>query len=108
MGRTLKESCRGDNYDATSAELNILPRHYGYGEHLCWDCENACGGCSWTEVDPVTGKVRFKPVEGWKTRIVKVNTGRHIVEKEQIYDCPLFIPTKSKGVTHEKTFTGSE
>lgn len=33
---------------------------------LCWSCARACGGCSWTERDPVTHAIRFEPVKGWE------------------------------------------
>ena len=33
--------------------------------NICFDCKKACGDCSWSEVDPDTGKVRFEPVPGW-------------------------------------------
>ena len=33
--------------------------------NICFDCENATGGCSWSALDPVTGKPQFKPVPGW-------------------------------------------
>lgn len=32
--------------------------------NICFDCENACGGCSWSEVDPDTGIIRFELPEG--------------------------------------------
>ena len=32
---------------------------------LCWDCERACGQCSWSERDPETDQIRYEPVPGW-------------------------------------------
>jgi hypothetical protein len=32
---------------------------------LCWTCENACGGCSWSDGS-------FTPVEGWKAKQTKM------------------------------------
>lgn len=39
-----------------------------YKETLCWTCENACGGCSWSK--------KFEPVEGWKAKKTKINFRR--------------------------------
>lgn len=33
--------------------------------NICFDCANACGGCSWSELDAETGLPRFAPVPGW-------------------------------------------
>ena len=30
---------------------------YSHNGTICWNCKNACGGCSWSR--------EFKPVEGW-------------------------------------------
>ena len=47
----------------------------------CWDCQNACGGCSWSQ--------GFQPVQGW------VAESYYIVADDQYsYDikyCPEFI-----------------
>lgn len=32
-------------------------------ETLCWTCQNACGGCSWSK--------SFTPVEGWDAKPTK-------------------------------------
>lgn len=63
---------------------------------LCWKCQNACGGCPWTEVDPVTKKVRFEPVPGWDAKPVRrwTTTGslRVRMESYSIKSCPMFVP----------------
>lgn len=33
--------------------------------NICIDCKKACGGCSWSARDPVTGKLLWQPVPGW-------------------------------------------
>lgn len=33
--------------------------------NICFDCQRACGGCSWSACDPVTEKPLFRPVPGW-------------------------------------------
>lgn len=61
---------------------------------LCWDCQNACGGCSWSKA--------FKPVNGWtaERKDVKVNhtyRGRSWTQTEESYivkKCPEFLPDK--------------
>lgn len=61
---------------------------------LCWSCKNACGGCSWSEVDKSTNKLRFQPVEGWtadetKVRIGCAQSGRYKTSY-LVRACPLF------------------
>lgn len=63
--------------------------------NICFDCKNACGGCSWTELDPNTGKVRFEPVPGWtaeKTSMLICPRGseKKWVITYRITGCPLF------------------
>lgn len=59
--------------------------------NICFDCDNACGDCSWSEVDPETGKPRFEPVPGWTAEKVTLNLGRgRTDETYHITDCPQF------------------
>lgn len=65
--------------------------------NICIDCERACGGCSWSEVDPETGKIRFEPVPGWTAEPVHKVLGTakgytSCVDTYRIIDCPLFLP----------------
>lgn len=50
---------------------------------LCWDCKNACGGCSWSSC--------FKPVDGWdaKESLVKDSSGDFY--SYTVKQCPEFI-----------------
>ena len=63
--------------------------------NICFDCKKACGGCSWSEIDPNTEKPRFEPVEGWtakKTSLLFSN-GHGDLRREITYHitaCPLF------------------
>lgn len=76
---------------------------------LCWTCRNACGGCSWSEVDKATNRVRFQPVKGWvatKTRVL-VNSGRG--QTGRCYDtsyivrfCPLYEADAAMDPTQEE------
>lgn len=63
------------------------------GANICFDCERACGGCSWTEVDPETGKLRWEPVPGWTAEptVLKIGsnqTGLRYQETYHITACP--------------------
>ena len=64
--------------------------------NICFDCKNACGGCSWSEFDPDTGKVRFQPVDGWDAEEVDLNVGSSgrgradVVKTYSIKSCPQF------------------
>lgn len=59
----------------------------------CWTCANACGGCSWTEFDPETGKVKFIPIPGWDAEPTSRSVnGETTMESYAIHDCPQYIP----------------
>lgn len=64
---------------------------------LCWECENACGGCSWSEIDPETGRPRFEPVPGWTAEesSLHMSHGRDM-KSYHITDCPQFKGDRSK------------
>lgn len=47
---------------------------------LCWDCQNACCGCSWSR--------SFEPVEGWEAR----PSGDSFF----VINCPQFIPDEER------------
>ena len=52
---------------------------------LCWKCENACSGCSWSDGT-------FTPVEGWtvkKTRL-RDSTNDGYMDSYIVNDCPKF------------------
>lgn len=50
---------------------------------LCWDCEKATGGCSWSD--------KLIPVEGWDAIPTKI---KMVIYKEtdsyKVLNCPLF------------------
>lgn len=67
--------------------------------NICIDCQRACGGCSWSEINPETGKPRFQPVEGWTAEEVLLlvgSSGRNkvISQTYKITACPLFVPDR--------------
>lgn len=55
---------------------------------LCWSCQNACGGCSWSK--------KLKPVRGWKADKLKI---KHHNDKDKpvytdsyfVRECPKYI-----------------
>ena len=57
--------------------------YHGTTRSICWDCERACCGCSWSK--------DFKPVKGWTAIPTKMKlkgnqtTGTYIVT-----ECPDF------------------
>ena len=70
----------------------------GYSNaNLCFRCQKACGGCSWSELDPVTRKPRFEPVPGWTAKKILLNLGggggkkKNITETYHITACPEFV-----------------
>ena len=62
------------------------------GATICWKCDNACGGCSWSR--------EFKPVPGWKATRNDVSTSRCVSGKNRrtktesyiVHECPEFVP----------------
>ena len=62
-----------------------------YAGTLCWECDNACGKCSWSK--------RFVPVEGWTAKKTTLSLGyfsdRRKVKKTTSYHvvkCPEYSP----------------
>lgn len=69
--------------------------------NICFECQKACGGCSWSAVDPVTHKLRFEPVPGWTAKKVLMKswswkTRCEYVETYHITACPEFEPDKPR------------
>lgn len=65
--------------------------------NICIDCKKACGGCSWSAADPVTGKLLFQPVPGWTAEKVTLKLGGcgekkydRMAETYRITACPEF------------------
>lgn len=71
--------------------------------NLCISCQKACGGCSWTAVDPVTKKLRFEPVRGWTAEetVLYMGVGRY-ENSYRITACPEFVPDRERGVPDGK------
>ena len=71
--------------------------------NICISCKKACGGCSWTAVDPITDKLKFEPVPGWTAKEVSLNIGknkhgkRSFVSTYWITACPLFEADERRG-----------
>ena len=74
----------------------------GKKANICIECENACGGCSWSAVDPVTGKLRFEPVPGWEAEEVPIVLGvygkgiKKVDKTYHITACPQFVKARQK------------
>ena len=67
--------------------MNPNPHKKG---NICFDCENACGNCSWSAVG-MDGKLLFEPVPGWTAEKVTINLGKgRATETYHITDCPQF------------------
>lgn len=75
-----------------------LPPRINTKTNICFDCKKACGGCSWSELDPVTGKPRFEPVPGWTAKPARLlywvdnGTRKRYDDTYEITACPLFEP----------------
>jgi hypothetical protein len=71
------------SYECESADK----RYTGHtqSKQICWTCQNACGGCSWSS--------ELKPVKGWKAKPtrIKCEFGRYRKSYKIIF-CPEYIP----------------
>lgn len=63
--------------------------------NICFECANACGGCSWSAVDKNTGKIKFEPIPGWEAEPSEIRTGwargRITTKTMHITKCPQFV-----------------
>ena len=50
---------------------------------LCWDCKNACGGCSWSR--------SFVPVKGWDAKETSLKSAEGDIKSYFVTMCPEFI-----------------
>lgn len=68
---------------------------YGTKSNICFDCQRACGGCSWSACHPVTGQPLFIPVPGWTAEPSKLYSAHGSHKREtwtyHITACPLFL-----------------
>lgn len=51
---------------------------------LCWDCANACGGCSWSD------HWLHRPVEGWDAIRTDLKAKDGVIESYIVVECPEF------------------
>lgn len=65
------------------------------GAQLCWECDRATGGCSWSR--------RFIPVKGWtaKPTIIRDDSETYgtVIKSYHITKCPLFKADKKRRIT---------
>lgn len=59
--------------------------------NICFDCQNACGGCSWSAVGDY-GKLLFEPVPGWTAEPTSFIVDGRVVNTYHITACPQFKP----------------
>lgn len=64
--------------------------------NICFDCDKACGGCSWSEIDPATDRPRFAPVTGWTAEKIMLNVGavknqKRFLQTYHITACPEYV-----------------
>ena len=75
--------------------------------NICFDCQKACGGCSWSEYDPQKRGTRFEPVPGWTAEKVPLRTGTdqrgtRVIETYAITACPEFVPDEPRKVDYRQ------
>lgn len=73
----------------------------GNNTNICFNCQKACGGCSWTEIDPKTDRPRFAPVPGWTAKEVLLNIGNHggknrVLQTYHITACPEYVQDENR------------
>lgn len=67
------------------------------GPNICFKCQRACGGCSWS--------ADFEPVPGWTAEPALLNGG---IETYHITACPLFLPDKPRAAMSKRELTAME
>ena len=61
--------------------------------NICWSCQRAAGGCSWSGLDPKTLEPAFQPVPGWTAeRVPYIIHGCKPDTTYCITTCPLYLP----------------
>lgn len=58
-------------------------------DSLCWDCQKACCGCSWSR--------SFEPVKGWKAKETKKLYNGEESSGYKVIECPEFVPDVKRG-----------
>ena len=64
--------------------------------NICFDCQKACGGCSWSALDE-NGEPKFEPVPGWTAEETIVLGGYYSNGEAKhfpsyhITECPEFV-----------------
>lgn len=86
-------------YQGTVSEDS--PKRRKCGTNICFDCQRACGDCSWSEIDQKTRKPRFEPVPGWTAEVVHypawMNGNKAKYEETyHITACPLYISDRRR------------
>ena len=69
--------------------------------NICFDCQRACGDCSWSEYDLDREVARLKPVEGWTAKLVMYQNCGYTYE---VTECPLFVPDRPKDIIKVNNF----
>jgi hypothetical protein len=57
---------------------------------LCWNCQNACCGCSWSR--------NFEPVEGWTAEPTALSGDGKTVKSYNVKKCPEHIPDEKRRI----------
>ena len=57
---------------------------------ICWSCQNACGGCSWSRYKS------WQPVEGWEAIETTISLSNHLPRMQSyiVLSCPQYVPDK--------------
>lgn len=64
----------------------------GNRTNICFDCQKATGGCSWSELDPETGKPRFALPPGAEATPSTLDGQKRMpVHTYHITACPEFL-----------------
>lgn len=69
---------------------------------LCWSCQNACGKCSWNQVDLETKKIKFQPVPGWKATPTVKKSARTVYDSYEVTYCPEYVKDEPRSQAQQK------
>lgn len=74
---------RGGDYCSKQCRSAKRKEREDENGQLCWNCKNACGGCSWSKC--------FKPVEGWGATPTTIDDNEGNIRSYRVHSCPEFI-----------------
>ena len=81
-GKGFYTKSRGKKYCSVECRAIAKRIKQRENEQLCWSCQNACGGCSWSK--------NLIPVVGWNATPILVKDEEGDIRTYKIVKCPQY------------------